>query len=198
MGKIDTKFRTESRQCSVGCVKQGVRGYIIRRSEPFALEYAPQCLGYIQMRTIWWLEKEEKTSFFPYGSEFGNEFATMYTCIVQYNKGVFPYAEGKTVKEVCDLIGCDTLGGTEPLISVGSVNHAENVEFVATPGWYNITPLVPPSLHGQDCGSRWLRQDGVTGPVVMLRGRRWCAPLSVYGCRHVQTATGVPSLCAAG
>lgn len=56
--------------------------------------------------------------------------------LLQYNKGVFPYTERKTVKEVSDLIDCDTLGGTEPIISVGSVNHAENVESVATPGWY--------------------------------------------------------------
>lgn len=136
MGKIDTKFRPESRQRSVGCIQQGVCGCIVHRSEPFALEYPPQCFGNIQMRTIRRQEKEEKTSFFPYGPEFGNEFAAMYTCIVQYNKGVLPYAEGKTVKEVSDLIGCYTLGCTETLIAVVPVNHAENVESVATPGWY--------------------------------------------------------------
>lgn len=37
MGKIDTEFRSKSSQSTIGCVKQGVRGKIIHRSEPLPL-----------------------------------------------------------------------------------------------------------------------------------------------------------------
>ncbi len=126
MGKIDTKFRTESGQCSVGCVQQRICGCIIRRSEPFALEYPPQYFCDIQVWAIWWQEKEEKASFFPYVSELGNEFAAMDAGIVRNNKGILPDAEGETFKEISDLVGCDALGRTEALVTVASVNHAEN------------------------------------------------------------------------
>ena len=49
MGKIDNEFIPDCRQCSVCSIEQGVRGYIVRLSEPFTFEYAPQRLDYVEM-----------------------------------------------------------------------------------------------------------------------------------------------------
>ena len=65
MGKIDIEFRSKSGQSSIGCVKQGVCGKIIHRSEPFALEDSPECPGDVEMRGIW-RDKEEEN---PAGCE---------------------------------------------------------------------------------------------------------------------------------
>lgn len=136
MGKINIEFSPESRQRSVGRIHQGVCGSIIHRSEPFAFEYSPQSLGNIQVRTIWRQEKQEQSSFLPYRSKFGNEFSTMDTCIVQNNKSILLDFEGKAVKKVCDLIGCNAFGGREAFITVITVYHSKNVEPIASLGGY--------------------------------------------------------------
>lgn len=69
MGKIDIEFRSKRSQRTVGCIEQGICGAIIRRSEPFALEYSPERLGDIQMWTVRWKEKEKQSSFLPYRTE---------------------------------------------------------------------------------------------------------------------------------
>lgn len=53
MGKIDNEFIPDCRQCSVCSIEQGVRGYIVRLSEPFTFEYAPQRLDYVEMSILY-------------------------------------------------------------------------------------------------------------------------------------------------
>lgn len=67
MCKIDMKFSSDRRQSSVGSTKHGVCGHILRRSEPFAFEYATQSFRNVQMRGIWGQEEEEHSSLFPNG-----------------------------------------------------------------------------------------------------------------------------------
>ena len=136
MGKIDKEFRPESSQRSVGSVKQGVCGCIIRWAEPFSFEYAPQCFCYIQMRTVRWQEKEEKTSLLPDRSEFGNEFTAMNARIVQNYKRVFLNTERKAVKEISNLISCYAFGCAKSFVAVIAVNHAEYVEPIPSLGRY--------------------------------------------------------------
>lgn len=136
MGKINIEFRPECCQRSVGRIHQRFRGCIIHRSEPFAFEYSPQSLSNIQVRTIWRQEKEEQSSFLPNRSEFGNEFSPMDTCIVKNDKCILLDLEGKSVKKVCDLVGCNAFGGREAFITVITVNHSKNVEPIASLGRY--------------------------------------------------------------
>lgn len=89
MYKINMQFRSECRQCSVCGIKQGICGNIIRRSDPFALEYTPKSLCNIQMRTVRRQEKEKKTAFLPYRSELCKYSSSMDACIVKNHKGVF-------------------------------------------------------------------------------------------------------------
>lgn len=55
MGKIDTQFRADRSQCSVGSVEQGVGGKVICGFEIFSLKYSPHSLGNIQMWGIFCL-----------------------------------------------------------------------------------------------------------------------------------------------
>ena len=73
MGKIDIEFRSKRSQRTVGSIEQRICGAIIRRSEPFALEDSPEGLGYIQMWTVRWEEKEKQSTFLPYRTEFTHE-----------------------------------------------------------------------------------------------------------------------------
>ena len=128
MGKIDIEFRSKRRQCTVGSIQQGISGAIIHRSEPFALEYSPERLGDVQMRTVWREEKEEQSSFLPNRTKFSHEATSVDARIVKDNKRVLADPKRKSVKEVCDFVGGHILGGGESFISVVTVYHTENIE----------------------------------------------------------------------
>lgn len=132
MGKVDIKFRPNCRQRPICGVEQRVCRDIIRRSEPFALKYAPQGFGNVQMRTIRRKEEEEQSSFFPYWSEFPEKLSTMNARVVKDDESIFLDAERKPVKEVRDFIGCDALTCGEAVIAVVAVNHAKNVETITS------------------------------------------------------------------
>ena len=128
MGKIDIEFRSKHRQCTVGCIKQGICGTIVHRSEPFALENSPERLGDIQMWTVWRQEKKKQSTFLPYRTEFSHELASVDARIVKDNESVLAYTERKPVKEVGDFVCRHILGSGESFISVIAVYHAENIE----------------------------------------------------------------------
>ena len=89
MGKINIQFRTDCSQRSVSSIEHGIRGKIIRRSEPFALEYPPQSFSNIQMWGIWRQKEEKKPTLFPYLPEFGKQLSAMYACVVKNHKRIF-------------------------------------------------------------------------------------------------------------
>lgn len=128
MGKIDIEFRSKCSQRAVGSIEQGICGAIIRRSEPFALEYSPERLGDVQMWAIWWEGKEIQSTFLPYRTEFPHEFASVDACIVKNNKSIFTDTERKSVKKVGNLVCGHILSCGESFISIVAVYHAENVE----------------------------------------------------------------------
>ena len=104
MGKIDIEFRTKSSQSTIGCVKQGVCGKIIHRSEPFTLEDSPQSLRDIQMRTVWRKKEEEQTPLFPYRAKFLHELTPVYAGIVKHHECILTDTHRQPVKKVSDLI----------------------------------------------------------------------------------------------
>ena len=147
MGKIDIEFRSKSSQSTIGCVKQGVCGKIIHRSEPFALEDSPQSLRDIQMRTVWRKKEEEQASLFPYRAKFLHELTPVYAGIVKYHECILTDTHRQPVKKVSDLISRHILRRGEPLISIVSVYHAENIEPEASFRWdINVLPTEQPAI----------------------------------------------------
>lgn len=135
MGKVNIEFSSKCSERTVGCIEKGIRGAVIRRPEPFALEYPPQCLRDIQMRTVWRQEKEKQTTLFPYRTKFLHELTSMDTRIVKYDKRVLADTERKPVKEVGDLVGGHVFGCRESFIPIVAVYHSENVESQSPFGW---------------------------------------------------------------
>ena len=114
MGKIDIEFRTKSSQSTIGCVKQGVCGKIIHRSEPFALEYSPQSLSDTQMRTVRWKKEDEQASLFPYRAKFLHEFTPVYAGIVKHHECIPADTHRQSVQKVRDFVSRHVLGCGEP------------------------------------------------------------------------------------
>ena len=135
MGKVNIEFSSKCSERTVGCIEKGICGAIIRRSEPFALEYPPQCLRDIQMRTVWRQEKEEEATLLPDGPKLPHEFASVDARIVKDNESILADTERKPVKEVGDLVGGHILGSGKSLIPIIAVYHTENVEPQASFGW---------------------------------------------------------------
>ena len=145
MGKIDIEFRSKSSQSTIGCVKQGICGRIIHRSEPFAIEYSPQSLSDIQMRTVRWKKEDEQASLFPYRAKFLHAFRPVYAGIVKHHKCIPADTHRQSVKKVRDFVSRHILGCGEPIISVVSVNHTDNIEPEASFRWdiYILTTELP-------------------------------------------------------
>lgn len=135
MGKVDIEFRSKCRQRTVGCIKQGVCGYIVHRSEPFAFEDSPKSLGNVEMRAVRREEKEEQATLLPYLSEFPHELTSVDARIVKNNKSVLADADGKPVKEISNLICGYVLRSRESFVSVVSVYHTENIESQPSLRW---------------------------------------------------------------
>lgn len=128
MCKIDIKFSPERCQSSVGSIQQGFCVHIVRRSEPFAFKYAPQCFRNVQMWGIWGQEEKEQSSLLPNRPKFAYESAPVYFSIIQYEESFFPYPERKPVKEIRDLVGRYAFSRTETLIVIVTVYYAEDVQ----------------------------------------------------------------------
>lgn len=128
MGKIYFKTGSKRSQSSIGCIKQGVCGSIIHRSDPFALEDSPQSLCYIEMRTVWRKKEDEQATFLPYWPQFSHKLASVHAGIVKHNKCILADIQRQSVKEICDFVGSHILRCGEAVIPVVPVNHAEEIE----------------------------------------------------------------------
>ena len=101
---IDTQSISDVRQCSVGGIEEHICTCVILRSYPFSLQDSPKRFCNVQVRGIWWKEKQEKSSVFPYRSEFLNQLVPMHCSIVEHDKGVLSDAEGEIVQETDNLV----------------------------------------------------------------------------------------------
>lgn len=128
MSKINNEFLSDCRQSSISSIEERVSGDIVRRSEPFTFEYAPQCFGNVEMWAVWWQEEKEQSPILPYRSEFGDEFTAVDAGVVKNNKSVFFNTKGKSVEKVCDLVCSNALLSGKALIAVVPVNHAKDIE----------------------------------------------------------------------
>ncbi len=79
----DTQAISNVRQCPVCGIEEHICTCVILRSYPFSLQDSPERFRNVQMRRIWWKEKQKKSSVFPYRSEFLNQLVPMHCSIVE-------------------------------------------------------------------------------------------------------------------
>ena len=149
MCKINIEFSPHRRQCSVRSIKQGIRGEIVRRPEPFPFKYSPKGFRYIQMWRVWRQEEKEQSTFFPYRPEFFHELISVYPGVVQDDECVFLYPDRKAVKEIRYFRGRNVFCRTESVIAVIPVYHTEYIKPERLLGRYKdiLTPELPAIRH---------------------------------------------------
>ena len=137
---IDMQSISNVRQCSVGGIEEHVCTCVILRSYPFPLQNSPKRFCNNQMWGIWWKEKQEKSSVFPYMPEFLDPLVPMHCGIVKHNKGVLSDTEGEIVKETDNLVCRHPLGSGESLVLVVTGDHTTSSPFKCQP--YGTYPSV--------------------------------------------------------
>ena len=129
MGMINKERRSDCGQSPVGGVEEGIGGLVVLRTNPFALEYAPQCLGDVEVRRVRREVEEEKPSVLPDRSQLLYEFASVDAGVVKHDDGVpFPRFEGQPVEKVRQLFGGYAAPRGEAFVSVVPCGHSEDVE----------------------------------------------------------------------
>ena len=115
-------------QSHFGSIEKHVRSCIILWPYPFAFEYAPKGLGYIQLRRIWWQIEEKEPSLFPYGTKLLDFFVSVYGRIVKNDKCIHLQIKRHFIKIADDLICCHFLECRKALVTVVPVYHSKDVE----------------------------------------------------------------------
>lgn len=128
MFKFNSQGLPDSRQCPIDGVKEVVATCIVLRSDPFGLHYPPQGFRKVQVRGIRRKIKEEKPAFLPQCSQFPYFLVPMYTRIVEHDKRVSLYAQGKGIEIFNDFVRVNAFSRGESMISVVPVYHAEDVD----------------------------------------------------------------------
>ena len=126
---VDKQRRADRGQCHLGGVEERVRGGVVLRTNPFALQHSPKRLCDIQMRRVWRQIEEVESTTLPYGSHLLYGATPVDTCVVKHDDNVpCLLSERHPVKEVRHLVGGHALTRGETFVFVVSRCHAENVE----------------------------------------------------------------------
>jgi len=145
--EVYTQAFSYIRQSSIGCIEQHVRSYIILWSHPLAFEYAPQCLGNVQLWRVWWQIEKEESPLFPYRTKFPDFLVSMDRGIVEDDKSIHLQIERDFIKETDNLVCCHFLGCCETLVAVVSIYHSKNIETCHSLGGdVNIFPSQLPAV----------------------------------------------------
>ncbi len=129
MRVVDEQRCTDRSQSPVGGVEEGIGGHIVLRTYPLSLEYAPQCLGDVEVWRIGREVEEEKSPALPDRPQLLDELASVDAGVVKHDDGVpFPRPEGHPVEEVCQLLGGYAAFRGEAFVPVVPCGHAEYVE----------------------------------------------------------------------
>ena len=145
--EVYTQSFSYIRQSSIGCIEQHVRSYIILWSHPLAFEYAPQCLGNVQLWRVWWQIEKEESPLFPYRTKFPDFLVSMDRSIVEDDKCIHLQIERDFIKETDNFVCCHFLGCCETLVAVVSIYHSKNIETCHSLGGdVNIFPSQLPAV----------------------------------------------------
>ena len=126
--KANVQSVSDVSQRSVGCIEKHVITHIVLWSYPFSFQDSPESLCNVQVRGVWRKKEDEKSSLFPYRSEFLNPPVAMYCGVVKHDKGVLVDPEGEVVKEAYNFVSRHPLCSGESFILVVTGYHPEDVE----------------------------------------------------------------------
>ena len=106
MGIVYEEEFADGSQSPVGGVEERVGGLVILRSDPFALEDAPQGLGKVEVRRVRREEEQEESPFLPYWPQLLDGVAAVDRRVVEHDESA-PRSglEGEPVEEADDLGG---------------------------------------------------------------------------------------------
>ena len=145
--EVYTQAFSYIRQSSIGCIEQHVRSYIILWSHPLAFEYAPQCLGNVQLWRVWWQIEKKESPLFPYRTKFPDFLVSMDRGVVEDDKCIHLQIGRDFIKETDNFVCCHFLGCCETLVAVVPIDHSENIETCHSLGGdVNIFPSQLPAV----------------------------------------------------
>lgn len=151
---IDGIYSSDTIQYSMSGIKECMRINIMGRFEPFCFEDSPQSFGDVEMRRIWWKEKDIQTSLFPFVYKLLYPACGMDTRIVKDNEGGSRDRCGKILYEVCHILSLYALTACKSVVDIIAVNHAEDIE--------------PCGFHGR-------HKDILSGKLPAIRNIALCA-----------------------
>ena len=135
MRVVNEQIFSSRHQCPVGGAKKRICTHVIHRSDPFSLQYSPECFRNVQMRGIRRQIEKEKSSFLPEVTQLSYFMIAVDTGIIKYDKGVLTCTERKCIRKTDNLVSGDTLGSAKTFIMILAVNHSEDVESCCSLGW---------------------------------------------------------------
>ena len=91
MREINFQVHPHVCQTPIYCIKELILIKIIFWVKPFLFQFSPKGFGNIQVRTVRRKEEQEQSSLLPVRYPFLNDFAFMYSGIIQYYKCCFAY-----------------------------------------------------------------------------------------------------------
>ena len=129
MRVVDEEGGSDGSQSAVGGIEERVGGLVVLRSDPFALEHAPERLRDVELRRVRREIEQEKVPFLPDRPHLPDDFAAVYAGVVEHDDGLpRPVPHGQPVEEVRQLGGVYALPRREAFVAVVPGGHPEYVE----------------------------------------------------------------------
>lgn len=125
---FDIDTMPQCRQSSIRGIEELVCCGIILWFEPLGLQYPPKRLHDIEMRGVWWKEKQEQSPLLPNSSQFHSSFASVNGCVIKHDDRFLSHRKGKTVEKIHNLRCTNTGLCGESVIDIATAYHAKNIQ----------------------------------------------------------------------
>ena len=106
MRVVDKEHCSDGSQSAVGGVEERIGGLVVLRSDPLALEHAPERLRDVELRRVRREVEQEKIPFLPDRPHLPDDFAVVYAGVIGHDDGLpRPVPHGQPAGEVRQLLG---------------------------------------------------------------------------------------------
>ncbi len=125
---FDIDTMSQCRQSSIRGIEELVCCGIILWSEPLGLQYPPKRLHDIEMRGVWWKEKQEQSPLLPNPSQFHGSFASVNGCVIKHDDRFLSHRKGEAVEKIHNLRCTNTGLCGESVIDIATAYHAKYIQ----------------------------------------------------------------------